>query len=224
VFTVNATGPAITAISPNSLRRLESKQIVISGSGLAGASVLTSSSGLQISNVQAETTQVAFTVTASSTAPLGPQSFSLVNSGGTANFALAVNPVLPTILVSPAPLAIPPDLTQRGFVVRLSSFDTVDHTIALAVADPTRASLSASSLTIPAGQAEARAGITGMQDGVTSLILTSATLGSTDVPVFVTKEFKEASTTYSPLLGVVVQGAPSLIEPVGQVLSSGDTP
>src|SRR2546425_1234908 len=89
--------------------------------------------------------------------------------------------------------------------IRLSNADTIDNTIGLTVKDTTVATVSPASLTIPAGQTEAQASITGLKVGQTALTLTSVTLGTTSVPIFVTTEFRGLNTSVSALLGVVKQ-------------------
>src|SRR5439155_26641069 len=55
-----AQAPAITAISPTSIRRGGTAQVTITGSGFTGAEVSASDPGLDISGVQTVATQISF--------------------------------------------------------------------------------------------------------------------------------------------------------------------
>jgi hypothetical protein len=104
--------------------------------------------------------------------------------------------------MSPQPIAVPPTGSARPFLVSLSSPDNVDYTIALASANPAVATVSPSSITVLAGQTEARVNVTGLAVGQTAINLSAPGLASTSVPVFVTAEFAGITTSFAPLLGV----------------------
>lgn len=203
------TAPTISSVAPDALRRGESKQIVVTGAGLTGVRLSADDPGLRITDVIASATQVRFTLTASSSAILGPQPLTFSNAAGSTTAGVTVNPLLPKAVVTPAPLAIPPDSTARQFTVRLSNPDNISHSFALSVADSTVVSVSPANLTIGAGQTEAQATITGLKAGSTTITLASATLGNTLVPVFVTAEFRGINTSYASLVGVVVEQPPA---------------
>lgn len=202
------TPPTISGISPDALRRGESKQVVVTGSALTGVRVSTEDPGLSISDTTISPNQIRFTLAASNTAVLGPQPITFANSAGTTTAGVVVNPILPKVNVAPAPLAIPPDGASRQFAVRLSNPDNVDHSFALSVSDATVITISPASVTIPAGQTEIKANLIGLKGGLATITLTSATLGTTQAPVFVTAEFKGINTSYAPLVGVVVEQPP----------------
>src|SRR5213593_1812944 len=214
-----AQAPTVTAITPTSIRRGETKQIQVTGSDLTGTTVTVADAGLRLSNVSTTASQVTFTLTALTTATLGSQTFTFSKAAGSATATITVNPELPKMFVSPAPLAILPDGVARQFTVRLSNADTIDNTIGLTVKDTTVATVSPASLTIPAGQTEAQASITGLKVGQTALTLTSVTLGTTSVPIFVTTEVRGLNTSVSALLGVVKEQSatsapPTTVSPV----------
>lgn len=209
-----AAPPTITAITPENLRRGESRQFIVTGSGLTGVRINLPDPGLSLSNVQPGSTEIRFTLTASSTAVLGPQPINFSSAAGSTDAAVTVNPVLPTVTVVPAPLAVPPDETPRQFTIRLSSADNLDHVINLSTANTAVATVSPASLTIPAGQTEAQASITGHTGGQTPMTLASTTLGNTLVPVFVTAEFAGINTSLAPLVGVVLETEPPPKPPI----------
>ena len=213
--------PAVTVVTPNAIRRGSTAQVQITGSGLNNVTVASSAAGLGITNLSVTPTLVSFTLSVSATATLGPQSFLLTNSLGSATATVTITPSLPTVLTSPAPLAIPPDNVQRQFTIRLSNADTVSHNIALSVSNAAVATVSPASLTLAAGQTEFLASVTGKVAGQTVITLASTTLGNTLVPVFVTTEFAGINTSVAPLLGVVVQptAQPPTSTSVGPVIS-----
>src|SRR5262249_31761833 len=152
----------------------------------------TLSPGLTISNIQTAATQVTFTLAASASATLGTATFVFANpaiANGTASAQVEVLDTLPVVSASPSPIAIPPDSSPRQFIIPISRADTAAHSFNLSVADGTVASVSAATLTIPAGQTEVRATIIGLKVGQTSVIVTSPTLGKSVFLVFVTTDF-----------------------------------
>ena len=215
-----AQPPAITAISPASLRRGETRQFTISGSALLGTAVSSSDPGLDISGVQVSANQVSFSLAAALTAVLGTQQIRLTSAAGTATVGITVNPELPKVFVDPTPLAIPPDNVPRAITVRLSNADTIDHVLALSSSNTARATISPASLTIAAGQTQASATITGITAGQVTLTLASQTLGNTLVPVFVTGEFAGISTSFAQPLGVLVQSTAQNLRTITPVASS----
>jgi YD repeat-containing protein len=200
--------PTVTDITPTSLRRGETKAVTITGTGFTGAAVSTpAGAGISIKNLQGTATQFSFDVTASETATTGAQAITIASSAGSATTHLTVAPLLPKVYVDPTPLAIPPDSALRQFTIRLSHVDTIDHVIALSASN-TKIEVSPASLTIPAGQQNVSANIKGVSAGQVTLTLSSATLGTTSVPVFVTAEFKGITTSLAPYLGVVLESPP----------------
>jgi YD repeat-containing protein len=217
-----AQAPAITAVTPNAIRRGNTVQVQVTGSNLNNVTVTNSDPGLGITNLSVMPTQVSFTLAVSTTAMLGLQSFTFTNAVGSATATITINPVLPKVFVAPAPLAIPPDNIQRQFTIRLSNADTIAHDMALSVANTVVAAVSPASLTIPAGQTEVLANVTGKAAGQTVMTLASSTLGNTLVPIFVTTEFTGINTSVAALLGVVKEQTttPSPPTTIGPVLSS----
>jgi hypothetical protein len=209
--------PVATAITPADLRRGETKSFEITGTDLASTQISTSQATLAVSDFVATPTKVTFKLTATNDAVIGKQKVILVNASGSTSTNVTVNPALPTAKAAPTPLAVPPDSTTHQFAVQLSLADTVSHTFSVAVADSSVASTSTQSLTIPAGSLQAIGNITGLKNGTTSLTLTSATLGTLSLPVYVTADFVGLNTNYAPMLGVVL--TPPQSQPAQQVVS-----
>lgn len=213
------SAPAVSAVTPDSLRRGQSAQITLNGNGLVYSSVAAPSSAFTISGVSAQATTLSFNLGIANDAPLGPQTFTVSNSAGDASFVLTVNPKLPTMAVAPLPLAVAPDNVPRSFSITLSNTDTVAHTVNLATSNPAVATVSPTSLSIAPGQTSALASVTGVSGGSTTLSLTSPTLQPVLAPVFVTADFAGINTSRSALLGVVLEKPPE--PPASQTIQLG---
>lgn len=213
------TAPAISGVTPDALRRGQSAKITLNGSGLAYASVTSPTSAFTLSGVSALTTTLDFNLVVADDAPLGVHTFTVSNSTGSANFALTVNPRLPTLTVAPLPLAVAPDSVARSFLITLSNADTVAHTINLSTTNTAIATVSPASLSVAPGQTSVLASITGVSGGSTTLTLTSPTLQTVAAPVFVTAEFVGINTSHAPLLGIVLEKPPE--PPTTQAIQLG---
>src|SRR5688500_9483155 len=152
--------PSVDAFTPPSIRRAETRQVQITGTGLAGAQVSTADPALDISGLASSATQVSFNLTAGVSAALGSHTLSIRNAAGAASLAMVVNPVLPRLGMSPLPIAVPPTNSGRSFFVSLSSADNIAHTINLASTNTAVATVSPAIVTIPAGQTEVLVAIT----------------------------------------------------------------
>jgi YD repeat-containing protein len=201
-----ATAPAISGITPASLRRGETKVVTITGSGFLGASVAASDPELDIANLKVAATKIEFDLTASANAPVGTQPITIASAAGNATASITVAPLLPKVSVDPAPLAIPPDNVLRQFTIRLSHVDAIDHIVTLSASN-SNITVSPASVTIPAGRLSVPASIKGISAGQSVITLSSTTLGASLVPVFVTAEFVGITTSRAPLLGMVLESA-----------------
>jgi YD repeat-containing protein len=201
--------PTVTATTPTSLRRGETRTITLAGANLMGASVSTSATGLSIASVQSTATQISFSLTASTSATLGANAFVAATPQGMAGFSISIAPQLPTLSVTPTPLAIPIDNTDRRFTVRLSNADIVDRVISLSSSNASIAAVSPSSVTVMAGQTEADALIRGVQGGIATISLSATGLASTSVAVYVTAEFAGINVATAPVVGVVLPSSPT---------------
>jgi YD repeat-containing protein len=213
------TPPTVSTVTPDSLRRGQSAQITLTGDALGYASVTSPSSALTLSGVTAQPSTLAFNLSVADDAPLGAQTFTVSSSAGSANFAITVNPKLPVLSVAPVPLAVAPDSVPRSFTITLSNPDTVAHTVNLATSNPAIATVSPASLSVAPGQTSVLASIAGLSGGSTTLSLTSPTLQTVQVPVFVTAEFAGINTSRAPLLGVVLEIPPG--PPATQIVQLG---
>jgi YD repeat-containing protein len=205
-----AQPPAVTSISPTSIIRGETKQVTITGSGLNNAEVSAGDPGLDIAGVQATATQISFSLAVALTATLGPQQINIRNAAGTASASITVNPVPPKLGMAPQPIAVLSGGGPRSFSVTLSGADDVDHVVSVVSANGAVATVSPTSVTIPAGQISAAVGVTGVSPGTTAINLASPGLAGAVVPVFVSSsndEIKGLTTSFARPLGVVVQSA-----------------
>ena len=204
----SAQPPAVTAFSPDAIRRGETRAFQITGTNFTGAQLATAAPGLDIFGLQVGATQISFSLSASLSAPLGTHPISISSAAGSTSVQLTVNPVLPKLGMSPQPIAVPPTKSGRNFFVSLSSADNIPHVVSVASANTAIATVSPASVTFAAGEIEKLITVTGLSAGNTAINLTSTTLGSTSVPVFVTAEFTGITTSFAAQLQVVKEQAP----------------
>lgn len=214
-----ANAPVIGSVTPSNLRRGTSAVIRIDGSGFTSATVTGPATGFVISGQKVLATSIEFNLAVDATATVGPQTFTVSNAAGSAQFTITINSTLPLLSVAPLPLAVAPDGVPRSFNITLSNADGVAHTVNLTTANSTIATVSPASLSIAPGQTNVVASIKGLTGGSTTLTLTSPTLQTVQVPVFVTAEFAGINTSNAPLVGVVLEAPPA--PPVSQTIQLG---
>lgn len=209
--------PVLSTVTPGLIRRGETKSLLITGQRLQAGSLRTSDPGLDLLNVRQTAAQIQADLIADQAVPVGSQTLSFTNAQGTASIALTVAPVLPTLSVEPSPLALPPDNSARNITLRLSSSDVVSHAINLVMSDTSKATISPATVTIAPGQTSVQVSVTPKVAGFTSLQLTSSTLVSTTVPVFITADFRGVNTSQAMPVGLVVG---SLTQPTSNTTSA----
>ena len=202
--TAQQLAPAIESVTPTAMRAGETVQVLVAGTNLVGARLISPDSRIGVGQVQATATSFGFAVTATADAPAGTHTFTLTNAGGSASFAFAISPLLPKLQASPNPLAVPPDGLERQFGIRLSNADTMAHAINLASSDGNVVQVTPPSLLFAPGVTEAFATIRGVAAGNATLSLTSATLDALLVPVFATAEFAGINTSYASHVGAIL--------------------
>lgn len=203
----SALMPVLSTVTPSLIRRGETKSLLITGQRLQVGSLSSSDPGLDLLNVRQTASQIEADLVADQAVPVGAHSLSFTNAQGSVSIGITVAPVLPVLSVEPSPLALPPDNTARNITLRLSSADVVSHTINLAMSDIGKATVSPASVTIAPGQSSIQVSITPKVAGFTSLQLSSASLVSTTVPVFITADFRGVNTSQAMPVGLVVGSA-----------------
>ena len=199
--------PSLTSVTPNFIRRGEVKSIALAGQRLQVGTLQTSDAALDLGNVRQTATQILADLTAGATVPIGPQTLTFANAEGSASVGITVGPQLPAMSVEPSPLALPPDNLSHNITLRLSSADVMSHQIAISSSDVTKATVSPASVTLAAGQTSAQLSVTSKTAGFVNLVLTSATLGTVSVPVFITADFRGVNTSQALPVGIVVGDA-----------------
>lgn len=206
---VQAAPPQITAISPSVLRRGGSAAVTISGANLANVEIQPSDPNLDLSGLSVTATRISFTLSVGAGATLGASSFRVSNAAGAASTSIQIAPLLPVMSVEPTPLAVPPDNVARNFILALSNSDTVAHTITASSLHAAVATVSSAPITLAAGATQAQFQVTGKSGGNALFHFDSPTLGSLDVPVFVTADFRGISTATAPIVGVQIPLPPT---------------
>ena len=201
---VSDFAPVLSSVTPNVIRRGETKSIVVLGQRMQAGTLQASHPGLSLLNLQQTANEIRADLRANDAVPLGTQTLTYTNATGSSSVNITVAPALPVLAAEPSPLALPPDNVARGVTLRLSSADAIPHTVNLAFSDPTKATVSPASVTFAAGQTSVLVSVTPRAAGFSTLQLTSSTLASVAVPVFVTSDFRGVSTSNAQHVGVVV--------------------
>lgn len=198
--------PTITSISPATVQAGQVVDAVITGTRLSlPESVQIDRAGVTaVIQSGATATSVPVKITAADNAAAGNANLTLQVAAGLVSVPVAITATKPVISILPNPIAIPPDGSARSFSINLSRSDTIDYAFAISSDHPSIATVSTATATIVAGQTRVVVTVSGLVAGQTALRVSSATLASVAVPVFVTTEFAGLNTTYSELVGVQV--------------------
>ncbi|WP_426166032.1 hypothetical protein [Pseudoduganella sp. R-34] len=206
----------VTGLTPSVLRRGESGSFRMDGTYLNGATVtLPANSGLTLSGLQTTETQATFTLAAAADAVSGQRVLQVANPSvpdSTATAALTIIDGAPRINTDPSPISLFPNGKNNTVTIRLSAADLIDNTIALTSSDPTIATVTPASITVPRGQLQATVQVTGLKVGTTLLNMTSATLQPISYQIYV------GSVADNTLVD------PVLARPVGVVLMKNFEP
>lgn len=196
--------PSLTSVTPNFIRRGETKGVTLVGQRLQVGALQTSHAALDLSNFRQSNTQILVDLTAGLSVPVGAQTLTFSNAEGSASIGITVGPQLPELSVEPSPLALPPDNTAHAITLRLSSADLIAHQVAIASSDIAKATVSPASVSFGAGQTSVTVNVVSKAAGFVNLTLTSAMLKTVVVPVFITSDFRGVNTSNAMPVGVVV--------------------
>lgn len=211
---VTQAAPGVTAVSPDvAIAGAGVTELTVTGRNFnARSEVLVNSSAIPTTYVSSTELHASLpNQTAAATLPVQVRNPDPLDEGqyvvSASSATLKVQmPVPPTVAFEPAPIAMPPDGQTREILVRLSKADFRDHTLNFSLSDPTKASLSPQTLVIAAGQVEARLAITPLAQGSVTLIAQSPTLAEIRAPLFITPDFRGASTSFALPVGITVAG------------------
>lgn len=203
-----AQPPTLIGINPSALRRGSSSRVTLSGAQLATATLTADDPELAISRISRAATSISFDLQLSDRAALGASTLRLSSVSGSAAIALQVRPARPLPSVAPLPIAISPGAGAAGFDLSLDHVDDESHQFSLTVLRSDVATVSPASLSISAGQLNARFSVRGLAAGSTELRLVSPTLGTLQVPIFVTINPEGISSARAALVGVEVARTP----------------
>ncbi len=196
--------PTVLSVEPDTVRAGGSEGILVTGANLAGASLISPGTALEITDLSTDPDTLSFLLSLAKDTPSGAHTFRVRNPDGEATFMLEVLPPLPLLSVAPLPLALPEDGSLRHFLVRLSHADVVERSIALSLSDTSVAALETGEITMPVGTTEVRAGIRGLAGGISTLTLASTGLEARTYSVYVTADYGAINSKFSVLLGVMV--------------------
>ncbi len=210
--TALAGAPALNALSPDLIRRGDTRSITLAGQGLRVGTLRASDPGLDLSQVQQQLNEIRAQLSVASTTPTGEQALVFSNSLGSARIAVKVGPALPQLSLEPNPLALPPDNRPHAITIRLSGADVVSHEVSITSSDTTRLGVTPGRVTLEAGATSAQVQVRPVASGFANLTLASPQLGTLTVPVFITSDFRGVNTSYARPVGVSV-GPAVRVEP-----------
>lgn len=179
--------------------------ISVTGSNLAQVTLQPLSSQLTVTNQEQTDSSLTFDLHVAADTEQGQQRLRLSNTDGSAEFGITILPPLPTLSAYPLPLAVSDDGSPKQFAIRLSNEDVVDHTINLAIDDPTQVELLTTSLTLVAGEREGYVLARGLQPGVARITLISELLADVSYAIYVLGDASSIHLGYSAQLGVTVE-------------------
>lgn len=203
-----AQAPTVTGLTPNAVRRGTTTSVTLTGTQLENAALTVADPALDITRVTRTPTTITFDLVVGATATLGPASIQVGSAAGNASATINIRPLLPQAQVVPLPIAVAPGGAPSAYDLTLSAADDVSHTFALTMTRTDLATASPSEVTIAAGQTSARFTVRGLAGGNTELRLVSATLGTLQVPVFVTATPEGITTARASSVGVVLERPP----------------
>ncbi len=218
----SAAAPSVTSSTPASIRQKQIRELRVSGTGLANVIAVSDDPNITASVVASSTTQATVRLAVAASARLGAHTLTLRSATGSASAGFDVLQGI-EYLVTPLPLAVPPDNVARAFRIEASAADTVAANFSVTTLNPAIASAGAA-VSIAAGATQGTSTITGIAAGSTILRLTGSELiGTIDLPVDVTTQFAGATVSRARPVGLVRGDptAPSSALTSGPVLSRG---
>jgi hypothetical protein len=206
----------VDSISPFYVNMNSHQLFTVTGSNLANAEIVSSNTGLTIFDVSSSQDSIEFRISANNEATLGESELTFSSTAGSAVISITVAPPLPTIVVSPAPIATLVSAASVSLDIHLSGVDVVDHTMSLTTSNPDVASISPNTITIIAGQQypSQTIQITSHAKGSVSLDITSTTLNDIHTTIFATEN------PYVPEIGEHT----ALSGPLGIIVTKPDLP
>lgn len=199
-----AEPPIVDTIDGAVLRIGDTATVALDGSGLEGAYVIPNDTCLAISNLSYTASGLTFDVNGDECTETGIYTLTLITPAGTLVIEINLAPTLPQLLVTPTPIAIPPG-APYGLAIRLSSADSIPHTVQLVVADSSVASVTPITVTFAPGEKQHTVTLIPAGIGQTRLDLTAPGLAPFAVPIYVGEGFTGRNASLATPVGVVVE-------------------
>jgi YD repeat-containing protein len=229
----NLAPPTVGSLNPSFIDQGAQAMIIASGTNLAGVDVSTSASGLTVLDVAPiSDTQVRFTLRADPLTPLALADLVFTTVLGSTTAAVLIAEPLPIISSVPNPIALSVVAPPVPVVLVFDAPFAEDRTFQFSVQNPAIATVSESSIVMPAGAVQVVVTLDGLALGTTSLDVTEQQrFRAVSVPVFISDATlvagsygirsanlgvvmpappaARASDAASPLLGVVMPAPPA---------------
>lgn len=167
----NRTGPpVITALQPDFIHKERITSFTVTGVDLLGTVVTTTTSGLDILNINnISATQVEFTLEANNAAVVGSGALSFSTHLGSDTEAIAIIDRLPAITFEPKPVLLTPDGQEVEVKLFFDQPFSTDQVYDLVMQDSSIASVSPQSIALVAGSTSVTIITAGINNGSTRL-------------------------------------------------------
>jgi len=198
--------PSISNITPEFINRGRTINVLSVGRDLLGVQVSTSNSELSISNVKSNNTSVTFNLSATPQATLGPSTIIFTTTLGNTTQSITVFERAPDVTTEPNPISIAANNQANTITVRIDP-KASDQIYNLNITDTSFATLTSSSISIPANETTATFELTGLQLGNTELTISANDASftfSSSFPVFVTEPLSGDVFESSLPVGIIV--------------------
>ena len=217
--TINLNPPVVNNLVPTLIRQTDVFSLVATGTDLKAAQITSVLPGVTISNITTTSTSVNFDIVADKTTPTGVTTLTFTTALGNDTADITIQPPAPRISVLPIPIVAETTGPAKTITLQITPADIFDSSVDLSIVDTNVATVSPANVTITAGQNESVTPIqiTGLVNGVTQLDISSPTLGSKSVAVFVTDQVglpAGDTQTFNLPLGVTKEAPviPELVE------------
>ncbi len=202
--------PSISDTGTQSISHSGNTDLLLTGDGLRNATVTTATNGIIIDILSSTNNTLKLQISLAPNVPIGTYSLAVSTSLG--NTALDIE-VLPSVAVYPEIITLVANQSQ-ALALNLSAANNRERTINLQLENPLIATVSPTSITLPAGQTHYTGTITISSHalGTTQLILSSTDINIQSIPVYITSPYSLPSGNYqqySQPLGIELLEAPS---------------
>ncbi len=159
---VSTGTPVIDSVTPGIINRESTFRVRLTGQNFAGSSVTVDQAGLAVLQTDIlSNTELQIFLSVSDDANLGPADINVVSALGQDSAQILVGERLPIISTNPNPILLTVGANPQTVTLSFDQPFAVDQVYAVRLVDDGVASITTTSMTLPAGQTEVTLDITG---------------------------------------------------------------